>query len=226
MTSSEIRVDEDVFAEARFLAVSDSRDQVVGIRADRVVEQRKPCCQWASSSCAQIAVHFIGLERVAEGDHLLRSMWSVVASMLIYRAEPRSIAPQNGWSCGWQFRPSGSLCAMPAEHFGDLVQPRVDARLLRPSNAGDDRLYELAAQRSALRLDFVAPVKRVDELLGAQGQEHADDDDADLAQQLAPIMHRMRMVMDSIGRPPPRRPSTGVSFRVSSDMPPPYGDGG
>ncbi len=53
--------------------------------------------------------------------------------------------------------------------------------------------------------DLVPPVKRLDHLLRAKRDQHADDDDPDLAKKLAPAVQRFGKVEMHVGGPPARR---------------------
>src|SRR5206468_12382439 len=58
-----------------------------------------------------------------------------------------------------------------------------------------------------------APVRRLDQLLGAERDQHADDDDPDLAGERAPAVERLWQ-MDMHGKPPSRTARVGAgTFR-------------
>src|SRR4051794_7472293 len=57
--------------------------------------------------------------------------------------------------------------------------------------------------------DLAAPMSALDQLLGAERDQHADDDDPDLAGQGAPAVERLWQ-MDMHGKPPSRSASVGA----------------
>src|SRR4051794_22518669 len=80
--------------------------------------------------------------------------------------------------------------------------------------------------------DLAAPMSALDQLLGAERDQHADDDDPDLAGQGAPAVERLWQ-MDMHGKPPSRsasvgagavrsmaRATTGRSGRAGANQPP------
>ena len=64
-----------------------------------------------------------------------------------------------------------------------------------------DHPHEVGPQARFAGVDLVAPVQRLDQLFTAERDDDADHDDADLGQQLAPVVHRLSVC--GFPRPPP-----------------------
>ena len=90
---------------------------------------------------------------------------------------------------------TGSPEACRSKERRDVLQPPVHAILLHPP-FGDSfqHVLCLATKRFALKLDIVLPLYVLDELLGAERNQHAEYNDPHLADECTPAVQRFGKV--------------------------------
>src|SRR6185437_4025325 len=78
-----------------------------------------------------------------------------------------------------------------------------------PVISADGVAMQLRVELNRGFLDLVAPLHALDQLFGAERDQHADDDNADLADELTPAVQRLGQVKMH-GSPPRRRRLTAI----------------